>query len=128
MAQLKAICDFDSYINLQTPEQTAKLAEMNSNPNLAKAKAFWEQWLAFDTEKNGYISAENLYELMRPHYEDMKSTGIPLPSEEFQRATIANIEKLSTKPGVYCMDYISFFSLRTKHYIERVEKNKAAAQ
>ena len=128
MSQLKAPCDYDSVMDLQTPEQTAKIAEMNSNPDLPKAKVLWEQWLAFDTEKNGYISAENCYELMRPNYENMKTAGYTMPSEEFQRATIANIEKLSTKPGVYCMDYISFTSLRTKLYVERVEKNKAAAQ
>jgi len=69
---------------------------MNSNPDLPKAKVLWEQWLAFDTEKNGYISAENCYELMRPNYENMKTAGYTMPSEEFQRATIANIEKLST--------------------------------
>jgi len=53
--------------------------------------------------------------------------GVTLPTEEFQRAALANVEKMSTTAGVSCLDYVSFAMYRTSLYKVRVEKNKAEA-
>ena len=50
---------------------------------------------------------------------------IPLPTEEFQKAAIANVDKMSATAGVACTDYVAFSRYRTSLYKIRVEKNQA---
>ena len=52
-------------MDLQTPENLATLMTVNEKPDFAAAGKFWEEWLEADTEKNGHIPAEKVFELSR---------------------------------------------------------------